>query len=97
MRILASLVPWFVAAAFFANGALDHSEEHRHRAVVIETRYSYRSSIFDNLVVRSWRQGRANEVIRVWAYQPFFYPGDFVTVGVRDGALGVPWISSFSR
>lgn len=97
MRILASLVPWFVAAAFFANGALDHSEEHRHRAVVIETRYSYRSSIFDNLVVRSWRQGRANEVIRVWAYQPFFYPGDFVTVGVRDGALGVRWISSFSR
>ena len=95
--ILTALLPWLVAGFFFGNGALDTSPEIRHATGVVETRYSYRSGIRDTLVVRSWRPGHTTESILVSAYQKFFYPGETLTVGVKNGAFGLAWISSVSR
>lgn len=94
--LVTALLPWLAAGWFFANGALDQSEEIRHQTVVVETRYSFRG-LRDRLVVRSWRSGRANESIYVSALQPFFYRGESVTVCVKSGALGLPWISRVLR
>jgi hypothetical protein len=94
---LGASAPWLFAVLFLANGALDHSEERRYSTVVVENRYSYWSGLRDTLVVRSWRPGRETESLRVNSYQRFFYPGDRVMVGVKSGALGLPWINSVSR
>jgi hypothetical protein len=96
-HVFAALLPWIFALLFLGNGALDHSEERQYPTVVIETRYSYRSGMRDTLVVESWRPGRKTESLRVGSYQRFFYSGDRVTVGVKSGALGLPWITSVSR
>ena len=95
--VVGALVPWVAAAGFLANGRLDTSAEIRHPTVVIEERYSYRSAVLDTLVVRSWRDGRTTESVPVHALQPFFNPGDRVSVGIRPGAFGLPWISSVTR
>ena len=94
--IVAVVFPWLLAGLFWANGAMDHSDEVAHGTEVIDTRYSYRSGIRDTLIVRSWRAGRKTEV-SVNAYQRFFYPGDRVTVKTKVGALGFAWITSVAR
>lgn len=94
--LVTALLPWLAAGWFLANGALDQSEEIRHQTVVVETRYSFRG-LRDRLVVRSWRSGRTSEWIYVSALQPFFYRGESVTVCVKSGALGLPWISRVLR
>ena len=51
----------------------------------------------NNLVVRSWRPGRTDESVYINSFAPFYFRGQTVTVGVRSGALGLPWISSVLR
>jgi hypothetical protein len=99
-HLLACMVPWALAALLIANGAFDHSDEIRHQTVVVDTHYG-RS--WDRVIVRSWRPGRTNETlyIRDTFFMPskfgFFLRGEPVTVGIRSGALGMPWISTISR
>jgi len=92
---MTALLPWLCAGLSFANGALDHAQELHYSTVVVQTQYH--RGIRDTLVVRSWRPGRTNESLPVSAFQRFFLPGERVTVGVKVGALGLPWISSISR
>jgi hypothetical protein len=94
--ILAALLPWVIAGFFFANAALDYSEETVHPTVVVQTYYGTRWQRKE-LIVRSWRSGRTTESVYVSSFQPFFYEGQHVAIGVKSGALGVSWISSISR
>jgi hypothetical protein len=85
-----------MAGSFFANGALDPSQEIRHQTVVIKRTYGNRW-MPDGLVVRSWRAGRMKESLYVGHFhQPFPHAGDYVTIGVKSGTLGIPWVSSIS-
>jgi hypothetical protein len=94
--LLGSLLPWLLAGFFLANGALDHSNEDRYQTVVVNTHYRYRWP-GDEVIVRSWRSGRTTESFYEHSYQRFYRPGDRVTVGVKSGALGTPWVNSISR
>jgi len=94
--LLAAFLPWVIAGLFFANGKLDHSEEIRHQTVVIERYYGSRW-MRDEVVVRSWRVGRTRESVYVSALQAFFSDGERITIGVKAGTLGLPWVSSISR
>lgn len=96
--VLMVLLPWFLAAALFANGAFDSSPEALHRTVVVRTSYGRRSRA---LVVQSWRPGNSTELLSLaggfFGRYGFFYPGQTVTVGTRSGALGMPWVTRISR
>ncbi len=92
----AALLPWTIAVICSANGALDHSEETRHATVVVQTRYGSRIG-GRRLIVRSWRPDHETETIYLSAFARFYFPGQQITIGVKSGALGVPWISSVSR
>lgn len=98
--LLASLLPWVLAATLLVNGAYDNSNEIRHPTVVVDTQYGRAWTV---VVVRSWRPDRTNESLYIkeglnWPRNPaFFHQGESVTVGVRSGALGFPWISSIYR
>jgi hypothetical protein len=94
--LVASLLPWMMAGSFFANGALDPSQEIRHQTVVVERTYGSRW-VPDGLVVRSWRFGRTKESLYVGHFEPLPHAGDYVTVGVKSGTFGVPWVSSIAR
>src|SRR5215471_6691832 len=97
---LACLLPWILCAILVINWSNDRSPEIRHSAKVLETHYS---SGWDYLVVKSWRPGRDREVLflKTWFTVQRHWPtvtcGDSVWVGVRSGALQLPWISSMSK
>jgi len=98
--VVTALYPWALAAVLFANGALDRSAEARHHTVAVRTDPLVP---FNVVIVQSWRPGRTTESLylktSLFHYDPlvWFHAGDPVTVGVRPGALGLPWISSISR
>jgi hypothetical protein len=96
--VLLALLPGLLGAVFLLNGALDHSDEIRHQTVVVNTHYRRGRQI---LVARSWRPGRTTESLYVsdslWHPQGFFFRGEPLTVGVKSGALGFPWITGISR
>jgi hypothetical protein len=95
-RALVLLVPWLLAAVFLANGALDHSDETRYPTVVIATNYDW-GIVKHSVTVRSWRAGQTSELIPLRLNQPFYDPKEKVSVGVKSGAFGIPWVNSFSR
>ena len=100
MFLLTSLIPWLLVALFLANGAFDHSSEVRHPATVVETQYGL---TWDLVVVNSWRPGRAHESL--YMKTPIFFgrstgiflQGEPLSIGIKSGAFGIPWISSISR
>ena len=93
-HILASAAPWLIAAFLWGNGALDTSQEDAHQTSVIDTYYG-RS--WERVKVQSWRAGESEEslYLRDTLLHPgaFHYRGDSVTVSVKPGAFGLPWIS----
>lgn len=101
--LLMGCLPWVLAATLVANGALDHSPETVHQTTAISTS---RASPLYIVEVRSWRPGRSTEtlylhrgffiVFNASVRQPFYHLGQPVAVGVRQGALGLPWIDSLS-
>ncbi len=95
-HITAALLPWVVAVLFFVNGEMDDSTEIRYPTVIIETHYGSRIG-GRSLIVRSWRPNRQTETIYMSAFAPFYFPGRQITVGIKSGALGIPWIRSISR
>lgn len=97
--VVAALLPSVMAGLFFANGALDHSEQVRHHTVVVERRYGS-GLIPDSLVVQSWRSGRTMESVYLSSLPSFhspFHKGDPITLGVKSGTFGVPWVSSIAH
>ncbi|MGH9702218.1 MAG: hypothetical protein ACRD4K_02490, partial [Candidatus Acidiferrales bacterium] len=78
----------------------DHSTEIRHQTTVVSTDYGL---TWDRVVVNSWRPGHAHESLYIktslfFRSSPgFFLQGEPLSIGIRSGALGVPWISKISR
>lgn len=99
-HIVIALFPWLLAALVLANGAFDRSAETRYHTVAVRTESLVP---FNIVVVKSWQPGRATESLylktSLFHYDPlvWFHAGEPVTVGIRPGALGVPWISSISQ
>lgn len=97
--IFLCLLPWLLAASFVANWTLDKSQETLHQTNVVDTHFG---KSWNRVIVRSWRPGRTTDEIcfKDTIYLPrsprFFYLGESVTVGVKPGALGMPWVSSVS-
>lgn len=100
MYLLISLTPWLLLALSLANGAFDHSIETRHPTTVVSTDYGL---TWNKVVVNSWRAGRGHESLYIktsllFRGSPgFFIQGEPLSIGIRSGALGVPWISNISR
>lgn len=92
-----AVFPWFVASLLLVNGFFDRSPALTHSTVVEKTAYAYGVGFRHGIVVRSWRPGRTTESIPVPLFQGFYYPGERVTITVREGALGLPWITAVSR
>jgi len=100
--LVIALYPWVLSALLLANGFFDHSAETTQHTVTISSTGATPIYI---LRVQSWRPGRASETL--YFHRTYFgmgHPGDQrhlqagdpVTVGVKPGALGMPWVSSFS-
>jgi hypothetical protein len=99
-----SLFPWLLAGFLLANGARDHSHEVLYQTVVVTEDFA---RYWDIVRVQSWRPGHATESLyiktgfnfRTGSYVPggFFFDGKPIAVGVRGGALGMPWISTISQ
>jgi hypothetical protein len=97
--IMCSLFPWLLASLLITNGIADHSHEVLHHTFVIESRYYLRG--IDIVNVQPWRSDRGKQSLylkrsQLFGAGAFFLPGDAVAIGVRSGALGIPWISSIS-
>lgn len=97
--LLIALIPWAFAGLFVANGALDHSQEVLHSTKVVDSEYYLRG--WNIVVVRSWRPGRKVEslYLKTWLLDKtgFYLEGEPLTVGVRSGALGMPWLTQVMR
>lgn len=95
--IFIALLPWLLAALLLVNGAFDRSIEVPHQTKVIE------SDIWqccDVVTVESWRPGRKEETVyifEIFGRFRFFFKGQALSVGIKSGALGMPWIGSVSR
>lgn len=98
--LVIGLYPWVLSALLLANGLFDHSAETTHHTVTISSSGSTPLYI---LRVQSWRPGRASETLyfhRTYfgtghlGDQRYLQAGDPVTVGIKPGALGIPWVSS---
>jgi hypothetical protein len=98
--VAVAVFPWLLACGILANGALDHSSEVLYQPVVLRTAYQRR---WDLVVVQSWRPGRTTESLYI--RRPFlfgrggfyFLPGKTIIVGMKPGALSMPWITRVSR
>lgn len=96
---LVALIPWLVAGVCVANGALDHSPEVLHSTEVVNSEYYLRGWNIVN--VRSWRPGHTDEslYLKTWLLDSrgFYLEGQPLTVGVKSGALGMPWLTQVTR
>ena len=97
--IAVAVFPWLLLCGLLANGALDQSSEVLHQTTVLRTEYRRN---WDVVVVQSWRAGRTTESLYIrrpflFGVGGFFLRGRVITVGVRAGALGMPWITRVSR
>jgi hypothetical protein len=87
-------LPWILATMLLANGALDSKERLTYYPTTVESRYNMPGIVRGTrrLIVRSWRDGQKIERLAVdFDDYDRFRPGDAVSVGVKRGALGIPW------
>jgi hypothetical protein len=87
-------LPWILAATLFVNGILDAKANVMYHPATVDSRYNMRGIVRGTrrLIVRSWREGQKYEELAVDADDfDRFRPGDAVNVGVKPGALGIPW------
>jgi len=95
-RVYAGFIPlpWILAATLLANGALDAKENATYYATTVDGRYNMSGIVLGTrrLIVHSWREGRRVERLAV-NFDDFgrLHAGDAVSVGVKPGALGIPW------
>lgn len=87
-------LPWILAATLLANGALDSKQNVTYYPTTVESRYNMPGIVRGTrrLIVRSWRDGQKIERLAVdFDDYDRFSAGDAVSVGVKPGALGIPW------
>ncbi|HLW80698.1 MAG TPA: hypothetical protein VKS20_01525 [Candidatus Acidoferrales bacterium] len=87
------LVPWLLGGFLFINGALDHSVPHDVESTVVSRLAVPGILPVHQLIVTSWREGRAVERIAV-TRQDFdrFHVGDHIEVRVKEGLVSIPWV-----
>ena len=101
-RVYAGFIPlpWILAAVLFLNGKLDSQKNVTYHPTVAVSRYNMPGIVRGTrrLLVRSWREGRRVERLAV-NFDDFgrFHAGDAVSVGVKPGALGIPWFYGVYR
>ncbi|MFY9529405.1 MAG: hypothetical protein WBC04_00705 [Candidatus Acidiferrales bacterium] len=91
-------IPWLLALLLLANGAFDRAPGEGWNARVV-SRFAMAGPLTNRrLVVTSWRDDHRFERIPV-VREDFdrFHPGDDVVVHVKEGLVGIPWISEVSR
>src|SRR6266436_4631509 len=87
-------LPWILAATLLANGALDGQKNVIYHASTVDSRYNMPGIVRGTrrLFVHSWRDGQKIERLAVNSDDyDRFHAGDTVMVGVKPGALGIPW------
>jgi hypothetical protein len=87
-------LPWILAATLLANGALDSQKNVAYHATIVDSRYNMPGIVRGTrrLFVHSWRDGQKIERLAVNSDDyDRFRTGDSVAVGVKPGALGIPW------
>jgi hypothetical protein len=87
-------LPWILAATLLANGALDSQKNVAYHATIVHSRYNMPGIVRGTrrLFVHSWRDGQKIERLAVNSDDyDRFRTGDSVAVGVKPGALGIPW------
>lgn len=87
-------VPWILSVILLANGALDRGAPQIEQEQVV-SKFSMPGPVPSRrLIVTSWREGHRFERIAVDREDFYrFSRGDLVSVQVKDGLLGIPWIS----
>lgn len=92
------LLPWILAATLLVNGRLDSQKVTNH-STTVDGRYSLPPVVRGRrLFVKSWRELGKSESLAVGEYDyDRFKPGDQVNVGVKPGALGIPWFYDIYR
>ncbi len=91
-------VPWGLSVMLLANGALDHGTPQIEQEQVV-SKFSMPGPVASRrLIVTSWREGHRVERIAV-SREDFdrFNRGDTVDIQVKDGVLGIPWVSGVSH
>lgn len=86
-------IPWLLATFLFVNGSLDRSPPRDVESTVVSRLAVPGLLPMHQLIVKSWRNGRAVERLAV-TRQDFdhFHVGDRIIVRVQDGEL-MPWVS----
>jgi hypothetical protein len=87
-------LPWILAATLLANGALDSQKNVAYHSTTVDSRYNMPGIVRGTrrLFVHSWRDGQKIERLAVNSDDyDRFRTGDSVAVGVKPGALGIPW------
>ena len=94
------LLPWILAATLFVNGRLDSQRNLTDISATVYSRYNMPGVVLRmrRLVVRSWRNPQKYERLAVSEFDyDRFKPGDQVNVGIKPGALGIPWFFDIYR
>lgn len=91
-------VPWLLTGILLVNGALDHAPPENCTTSVIARRAVPGPWAGHRLIVYSWRDDHRIERLSVTANEyAEFAPGDRVTVHVKPGLIGIPWVESVYR
>lgn len=96
------LLPWILAATLFVNGELDSPKNPKnvtYHTTVVDGRYNLPPVVRGRrLFVKSWRELDKSESLAVGEFDyDRFKSGDQVNVGVKPGALGIPWFYDIYR
>lgn len=91
-------IPWIMCALLFVNGRFD-SATANPQAVVIVGKFAMPGVLRNQrLITTSWREGRRIERVPVGRGDfDRFHTGDHVTVAVRGGTIGIPWVEGIYR
>ena len=91
-------VPWLLAGLLLGNGVMDNSAPTFQEVRVI-SKFAMPGPVPNRrLIVNSWREGERVERIPVDRMDfDRFSPGDAVIVNVREGLVGIPWVSGVTR
>ncbi len=87
-------LPWILAATLLGNGALDAQKNVTYHPTTVDSRYNMPGIVRGTrrLFVHSWRDGQKIERLAVNSDDyDRFHAGDAVMVGVKPGALSIPW------
>ncbi len=91
-------LPWLLGVLLCLNGGLDRTTSRECPARVVE-KFALTAPLPNRrLILTSWREDRRVERVAV-DRDDFnrFHPGDTITVRVKEGLVGIPWVSGVDR